>query len=190
VVVGSHGQGRIRGIVLGSTATELVHKAPCSVLVARQADPAFPRRIVVGVDGSPESAVAYAVARHVSERFSAELEPIVAQGGEGVDEQLVAKIVDHHEDLPDERCRPSSQLPQTPISSSSAAAACAGLRRSARSASGSHTELTARHWLYASRIGSGRAKSKLVDRGGRAGWSRPSERSPSWLVAFENFQRR
>jgi nucleotide-binding universal stress UspA family protein len=102
VVVGSHGQGRIRGIVLGSTATELVHKAPCSVLVARQADPAFPRRIVVGVDGSPESAVAYAVARHVSERFSAELEPIVAQGGEGVDEQLVAKIVDHHEDLPDE----------------------------------------------------------------------------------------
>jgi hypothetical protein len=37
VVVGSHGQGRIKGIVLGSTATELVHKAPCPVLVARTA---------------------------------------------------------------------------------------------------------------------------------------------------------
>jgi nucleotide-binding universal stress UspA family protein len=102
VVVGSHGQGRVRGIVVGSTATELVHKAPCSVLVARQAGPDFPRRIVVGVDGSPESAAAYAVARHLSQRFSAELRPVVAQGGEGVDKQLVAKIVDDHEDLPDE----------------------------------------------------------------------------------------
>jgi nucleotide-binding universal stress UspA family protein len=102
VVVGSHGQGRIKGIVRGSTATELVHKAPCPVLVARTAGADFPRRIVVGVDGSPESAAAYAVARHLSERFSAELRPVVAQGGDGVDEQLVAKIVDHHEDLPDE----------------------------------------------------------------------------------------
>jgi nucleotide-binding universal stress UspA family protein len=103
VVVGSHGQGRIKGIVLGSTATELVHKAPCPVLVARQAGPDFPRRIVVGVDGSPESAAAYSAARHLSERFAAELRPVVAQGGEGVDEQLVAKIVDHeYEDLPDE----------------------------------------------------------------------------------------
>jgi nucleotide-binding universal stress UspA family protein len=102
VVVGSHGQGRIKGIVLGSTATELVHKASCPVLVARTAGADFPRRIVVGVDGSPESAAAYAGARHLSERFSAELRAVVAQGGEGVDEQLVAKIVDQREDLPDE----------------------------------------------------------------------------------------
>ncbi|MGH3127410.1 MAG: universal stress protein [Gaiellaceae bacterium] len=103
VAVGSHGQGRLRGIVLGSTATELIHKAPCSVLVARKADTHFPRRIVAGVDGSPESAAAYAVARHLSERFSAELWPVVAHGGKGVDKQLVAQIVDHHhEDLPDE----------------------------------------------------------------------------------------
>jgi nucleotide-binding universal stress UspA family protein len=103
VAVGSHGQGRLRGILLGSTATELIHKAPCSVLVARKAGPDFPRRIVAGVDGSPESAAAYAVAQHLSERFSAELWPVVAHGGEGVDTQLVAQIVDyHHEDLPDE----------------------------------------------------------------------------------------
>ena len=103
VAVGSHGQGRLRGILLGSTATELIHKAPCSVLVARTVGPNFPRRIVVGVDGSPESAAAYGVARHISERFSAALWPVVAHGGEGVDKQLVAQIVDyHHEDLPDE----------------------------------------------------------------------------------------
>ena len=37
------------------------------------------------------------------ERLSAELWPVVAHGGKGVDKQLVARIVDyHHEDLPDE----------------------------------------------------------------------------------------
>ena len=103
VAVGSHGQGRLKGIILGSTATELIHKAPCSVLVARTAGADFPRRIVAGIDGSPPSAAAYAVARHLSERFSAELWPVVAHGGKGVDKQLVARIVDyHHEDLPDE----------------------------------------------------------------------------------------
>lgn len=103
VAVGSHGQGRLRGIILGSTATELIHKAPCSVLVARKAGSDFPRRIVAGVDGSPESAAAYGVARHLSERLSAELWPVVAHGGKGADKQLVAQIVDyHHEDLPDE----------------------------------------------------------------------------------------
>jgi nucleotide-binding universal stress UspA family protein len=103
IAVGSHGIGRARGIVVGSTATELVHKARCSVLVARKAVPHFPRRIVVGVDGSPESAAAYAAARHLAARFGGELWPVVAHGGKGVDTRLVATIVDHHhEDLPDE----------------------------------------------------------------------------------------
>jgi nucleotide-binding universal stress UspA family protein len=103
VAAGSHGQGRLRGIILGSTATELIHKAPCSVLVARKAGAEFPRRIVAGVDGSPESAAAYAVARYLCERFSAELWPVVAHGGEEVDKQRVAQIVDRRqEDLPDE----------------------------------------------------------------------------------------
>jgi nucleotide-binding universal stress UspA family protein len=103
VVVGSHGQGRMRGILIGSTATEVVHKAPCSVLVARPAGERFPRRIVVGIDGSPESAAAYAVARQVAARFGSELWPVVAHGGKGVDKDAVATVVDyHHEDLPDE----------------------------------------------------------------------------------------
>jgi nucleotide-binding universal stress UspA family protein len=103
VAVGSHGQGRLHGIVVGSTATELVHKAPCSVLIARAAGGSFPRRIVVGIDGSPQSAVAYATARRFAIRFGSEVWPVVAHGGKGVDNQRVAAIVDyHHEDLPDE----------------------------------------------------------------------------------------
>lgn len=105
LVVGSHGLGRLAGFVLGSTATEVIHKAPCSVLVARRASEngGFPKRIVVGVDGSSESVDAYAVARRLSERFNAELWPVVAHGGETVDRALIDSVVDsRREDAPDE----------------------------------------------------------------------------------------
>lgn len=91
VVVGSHGTGRARGILIGSTATELVHKAPCSVLVTR-GKARIPRRIVVGVDGSPESARAYIVARDLAERLGSHFRAIVDQGGKAVDMALVRAI--------------------------------------------------------------------------------------------------
>ena len=91
VVVGSHGTGRARGILAGSTVTELVHKAPCSVLVTRGAA-RIPRRIVVGVDGSRESARAYAVARDLADRFGAHMRTIVDHGGKPVDMDLVRAI--------------------------------------------------------------------------------------------------
>lgn len=94
IAIGSSGTGRLLGIVEGAVATEVVHKAPCSVLIARRVDNGFPRRVVVGVDGSVESAAAYAAARFISERFSAELRAIVAWGGNGVNERLVATITD------------------------------------------------------------------------------------------------
>lgn len=94
VALGSHGGGRIRGILGGSTATEVVHRAPCSVLLARRAGGEFPSRIVVGIDGSPASAAAYATARTVADRFGSELRPIVAHGGKGVDARMVAVMVD------------------------------------------------------------------------------------------------
>ena len=74
VAVGSHGAGRAKGILIGSTATELIHKAPCSVLIARKPLQAFPTSIVVGSDGSKESRVAEAVAEDLAERFDARLE--------------------------------------------------------------------------------------------------------------------
>ena len=91
VAVGSHGTGRARGIVVGSTATELVHKSPCSVLVTR-GNARIPQRIVVGVDGSPESAKAYVVARDLAERFGSHFRPIVDHGGKPVDMDLVRAI--------------------------------------------------------------------------------------------------
>ena len=99
ISIGSSGTGRLLGIVEGAVATELIHRSPSSVLVARQAKDGFPRRIVVGVDGSVESAAAYAAARYLAERFDAELHPLVAWGGKGVNERLVAAITDgEHED--------------------------------------------------------------------------------------------
>ena len=102
IAVGSHGRGRMQGILMGSTTTEVVHKAPCSVLVARGSPVDFPRRIVVGVDGSVESVQAFAAARHLAERFGAELWPVVGEGGKGVDRQAVISLVGHRfESSPD-----------------------------------------------------------------------------------------
>ena len=72
IAVGSHGRGRMAGIVMGSVATEVIHKAPCSVLVARKRSDAFPHKIVVGIDGSAQSMAAYAVAKDLAERFETE----------------------------------------------------------------------------------------------------------------------
>jgi nucleotide-binding universal stress UspA family protein len=98
IAVGSSGTGRLFGIVEGAVATEIVHKAPCSVLVARPVDNGFPRRVVVGVDGSVESAAAYAVAHYIAARFDAELHAVVAWGGKGVNERLVATITEGDHD--------------------------------------------------------------------------------------------
>jgi nucleotide-binding universal stress UspA family protein len=94
VAIGSSGVGRLRGIAAGAVATEIVHRAQCSVLVARPAGDDFPHRVVVGVDGSVESAAAYAAARYLAERFGAELNAIVAWGGKDVKERLIEMITD------------------------------------------------------------------------------------------------
>jgi nucleotide-binding universal stress UspA family protein len=102
IAVGSHGAGRALGVLSGSTATELVHKAPCSVLVARASATAFPRKIVVGVDGSRESEFAYAAARELAVRFGSTLWPVVATSGHGVNRAAAAAIIDvRYEELPD-----------------------------------------------------------------------------------------
>jgi len=86
-VVGTREHSRASEILLGGVVGELLHDARCSVLVARPpaVDALFPRAIVAGVDGSPESAAAVATAQYLAERFSVPLTVITALGGRYVD---------------------------------------------------------------------------------------------------------
>jgi nucleotide-binding universal stress UspA family protein len=79
-VVGTRGRSRAAGIALGSVTTHLLHEAPCSVLVAREPhdQPVWPRRILVGVDGSPGSIAALAAAETLAARRGAVVRPVVA----------------------------------------------------------------------------------------------------------------
>ena len=117
VAVGSRGLGRIEGIVFGSTASRLLHDAPCSVLVTRRAGTLPPKRIAVGVDGSRESAAAYAAARHLADRFHADLAVVIAEGDTFLDLAAVSLIVgdDYH------------VIPSDPVSALTAAAQNADL---------------------------------------------------------------
>jgi nucleotide-binding universal stress UspA family protein len=93
LAIGSHGQRRAEGILLGSTATLLLHDAPCSVLLARESAHLRPRRIVVGIDGSPESAAAYSVARYLAGRFDGDVSVVVAEGKKPIDPAAISLIV-------------------------------------------------------------------------------------------------
>lgn len=75
LAVGSHGRGRAAGMLLGTVAARMLRDAPCSVLIARAArdSAAWPQSVVVGVDGSAESAAAFAVARSIAKRFGGDL---------------------------------------------------------------------------------------------------------------------
>lgn len=57
LVLGSHGGSRLGGIMAGSTATQVAHRAEGPVLVAREApsEGDFPLRILLATDGSPGS---------------------------------------------------------------------------------------------------------------------------------------
>jgi nucleotide-binding universal stress UspA family protein len=80
VAVGSHGHGRAAGVLLGTVAASMVHNAPCSVLVARAArdEETWPQSVVVGVDGSAESAAAFTVANAIANRFGGRLNAVAS----------------------------------------------------------------------------------------------------------------
>jgi nucleotide-binding universal stress UspA family protein len=85
VAVGSHGTRRMAGILLGSVATTMVHSAPCSVLVARADERWFPRKVVVGHDGSPQAAAAARVGSELARRFGSSVRTIAASDAEPLD---------------------------------------------------------------------------------------------------------
>ena len=96
IAVGSHGGGRAAGALLGSVATRAIHEASCSVLIARAGGAEFPRRVVVGLDGSDAARHALAVGRLLASRASVPLDVIHVLDGTlprgavqaGVDEEV------------------------------------------------------------------------------------------------------
>ena len=100
VAVGSHGHRRAAAMLLGTVALALLRDAPCSVLIAR--DPkepdTWPRAVVVGVDGSPESALALAAAREIADRFGTSVRAIASTSDhfDGDSARTVAPELEEH----------------------------------------------------------------------------------------------
>jgi nucleotide-binding universal stress UspA family protein len=82
VAVGSHGTGRLGGILAGSVATAMLHRAPCSVLIARPArrPGQFPERIAVGIDGSEPSVIALCATLDLGARLGVPVVAVAAGG--------------------------------------------------------------------------------------------------------------
>jgi nucleotide-binding universal stress UspA family protein len=87
IAVGTHGHRRITEILIGGVAGELLHLAPCSVLVARApATPErFPSSLLVGLDGSSGSEYALATAELLAARRQIPLRAIAATRDDHVD---------------------------------------------------------------------------------------------------------
>jgi nucleotide-binding universal stress UspA family protein len=92
IAIGAPRSGRLWGILSGQTATYVLHRADCSVLVARAPVLAAFKRITVGIDGSPASARALGAARTVAQRFDAELHVVAAYGGFELDLEAVEAL--------------------------------------------------------------------------------------------------
>ncbi|HET9876695.1 MAG TPA: universal stress protein, partial [Mycobacterium sp.] len=77
VVVGSRGRGAMARTVLGSVSSSLIRHAHCPVAVIHDEDPLMPHPaeapVLVGIDGSPASELATAVAFDEASRRGVEL---------------------------------------------------------------------------------------------------------------------
>jgi len=95
LAVGRHGSSRRRGLIVGSLVTEMIHDAPCPVLVARApagGGPWVPRTVTVGIDGSDCSLEALAVGRALGERLGARVRLLAAKGGKRIDADELGKL--------------------------------------------------------------------------------------------------
>ncbi len=96
VVVGRHGRSRAAGIALGSVATQLLHDAPCSVLVTPPLEEmgSWPGALVAGDDGSSGAAAAVAAATELGSRLPAPVRVLQAAADAAVEELVAAASAD------------------------------------------------------------------------------------------------
>lgn len=82
VVVGSYGRGAIGRALLGSVSSNIVRRASCPVAVIHDEDPLMPypqqAPVLVGIDGSPASELATAIAFDEASRRGVELKAVHA----------------------------------------------------------------------------------------------------------------
>lgn len=83
LVVGCHGGSRFGGVVLGSTASQVAHRAECPLLVARRTVDGsdFPQSILLATDGSPGSWAAARVATGLAKARGSELRLVYVPDG-------------------------------------------------------------------------------------------------------------
>jgi nucleotide-binding universal stress UspA family protein len=81
IAVGVRPHRRLGALTFGGHDVEALHDVPCSILIARPGwGPAHPDRIVVGVEASPASRAAEAVARSLADRLGCEVVPTIGLG--------------------------------------------------------------------------------------------------------------